>query len=1386
MVNPEDKDGSWAVEERKGTKFKIKRKDGELETVVVTEKSFDVLMNVETTRMLPQKGKNIVHDSESQITWRNPRERNNVFKTFSSRLGSPLTGCQPNVSQRSQEVLLLQEQIDNVNAENLRSSSFESELLKLRDEHKQLKKATVSNSQVYTCFAGSLNEIAKYKGSSEETVMKSGQRVSVLEEERERRYAFSQQAEETEQKISALTTTVRGKLMHTGDNEAETTMQITEVPVRPMFTHVLQEAWNEIAKYKGSSEETVMKSGQRVSVLEEERERRYAFSQQAEETEQKMSRLQQQLEEAHCMQETTEQKLQQVQYLQDKLEEAVGGRGLTALHLPHTNVAKGDTTVSSLEISRKLSETLQALEESMVVPCSQSGELVSCLDEPILSSLEVNAIKQQLIGLQNLFMAQENSYLHHQQELYDLCEKTSYEYLYYPEGNIKQDIAFVEEKDGGGENSCKLKEQRVVDTTEDEALYQREEMAKMQQKLRESDNVIASLQSERKKCINTLDDLQDKLPRKTKELDEARETVASSKSNVDPLKHLIKEFDNAQITIASLKEQQNNEIKIAVMEDKSIQTAGELSDTRKVNTHMEIQADVNFLAFKHSEQLKTDCKQEQLLSESMQEKEKELEKAKCQLKILQQEKEQQLHDFEKRVANVIADKDNELEIMITNFMDKEEAFENRERELQKILVETENVKMMLHSKDLEIQNMSKVCEDLQNRVKDLELDLIIKGEEHLSVKENYSKLEKDYEMLKIFWDNKILELKNGKARHEEQLKSKTHDMETLSTSCKEKQKLLSDAREKEHLRDTTHENELHKSADHVLRRIDTNALAEVSKQAIIDKKLDELEHLKDENALKTKECDHMRNTIDNLKIMVSKKDDSIKLMSSSHDKELSSYSETLNKKNEVIYDLENMVRMKGEEAISLRSALEAKDHKLKRLECDLKAVQQILDSNERNYQEFISGNEIQISSKIQELNDVIKLLNKMDSMVIHYNKEKAFQVEMFDELQQKCKLLETELSETELRYVEVVQSYKSSVNQVNMNKILEEKKELQSSIVSLKEELSNTNKELAKKERLCMELNAEMDDIVDHYKMKANKNVFDTLATQKSENVELRQQIQRYKENVDNLVQSKAVLQEKLKISTDTVGSLIERLGEKDKLSPVYQEKDALENKLAENKSEMEAVIQSASNENVAFKKTDILTQKVKMLEDELETARISFKDLSEKHDDMKKEYTALHNECKELRACMAKKEILLEQNKDNEKLREANTLMSCSSSDTSGLNLSKRSKKSKTFDLEMERDNLRELYIQLANKNEILESTIDSLRRSQGAVSTVEEFQRELTWMREKMEASEKQRDLLSSNYNILEKDFEALRKEVECLRENKKQLDAITKVEETEQYQR
>nr|XP_053639368.1 centriolin-like [Cherax quadricarinatus] len=46
------------------------------------------------------------------------------------------------VSQRSQEVLLLQEQIDNVNAENLRSSSFESELLKLRDEHKQLKKAT--------------------------------------------------------------------------------------------------------------------------------------------------------------------------------------------------------------------------------------------------------------------------------------------------------------------------------------------------------------------------------------------------------------------------------------------------------------------------------------------------------------------------------------------------------------------------------------------------------------------------------------------------------------------------------------------------------------------------------------------------------------------------------------------------------------------------------------------------------------------------------------------------------------------------------------------------------------------------------------------------------------------------------------------------------------------------------------------------------------------------------------------------------------------------------------------------------------------------------------------------------------------------------------------
>lgn len=47
------------------------------------------------------------------------------------------------LSQKSQDVLMLQEQLEKVYEENFHCSSFEAEVIKLREEHKGLKKALV-------------------------------------------------------------------------------------------------------------------------------------------------------------------------------------------------------------------------------------------------------------------------------------------------------------------------------------------------------------------------------------------------------------------------------------------------------------------------------------------------------------------------------------------------------------------------------------------------------------------------------------------------------------------------------------------------------------------------------------------------------------------------------------------------------------------------------------------------------------------------------------------------------------------------------------------------------------------------------------------------------------------------------------------------------------------------------------------------------------------------------------------------------------------------------------------------------------------------------------------------------------------------------------------
>lgn len=73
----------------------------------------------------------------------------------------------------------------------------------------------------------------------------------------------------------------------------------------------------------------------------------------------------------------------------------------------------------SSEISRKLSETLQVLEESIMLPSTPNRGSVSSMDEPFFQMQDFIIIKQQLLALQESLLAQEQQQQLQQQKFED-------------------------------------------------------------------------------------------------------------------------------------------------------------------------------------------------------------------------------------------------------------------------------------------------------------------------------------------------------------------------------------------------------------------------------------------------------------------------------------------------------------------------------------------------------------------------------------------------------------------------------------------------------------------------------------------------------------------------------------------------------------------------------------------------------------------------------------------------------------------------------------------------------------------------------------------------------------------------------------------------------
>ncbi|XP_071538480.1 LOW QUALITY PROTEIN: uncharacterized protein [Panulirus ornatus] len=555
----------------------------------------------------------------------------------------------------------------------------------------------------------------------------------------------------------------------------------------------------------------------------------------------------------------------------------------------------------------------------------------------------------------------------------------------------------------------------------------REELNKLKENCVSEAGTESFLEKEKEKHIETIKILMEKLQDRTIELEEAREISLLPHSEGKKQYLLRKELEDAKDTIASLRGMLLNKRECMESQGKTHKTTAELRDMNEMvlglnelenifkEKALELEAEGIITA---NNQLDKDCLKENTVPfVELKEKQKELENAIQKIKILEKENESQHKYFEEQLANVIAVKDNELEMRIANFSEKEESFENRESEMNMIVLELGEMRKTLADKEIELQNLKTEHSNLQTMVNDLQLNLIKKCEEYSALEENSLQLQKELEHLKMEYENRIHDIKNTGTSHEEQHNGQTKDVKALSKSCE--QKKLCDSGEVHKQLDNNLKGELGKTIN-VSGTANNTLISENLDRLIIDQKLDELEQLRVEHSSKIKDCDHLRQTIDNMKIMLTKKEEKLDFMSSEQSKEISSLIENLSKKEEVITNLEDLIKDRNEEVVCMRSAVEAKDIKIKRQESDIKKVQKALDDREKDHQESLCHIETLMSSRMHDFREEIEHSTKLYEEVCTDRKNMALVIKNHEEeierLTSECNTLKLKLEDLERNF----------------------------------------------------------------------------------------------------------------------------------------------------------------------------------------------------------------------------------------------------------------------------------------------------------------------------------------------------------------------------------
>ncbi|KAK8384035.1 hypothetical protein O3P69_016041 [Scylla paramamosain] len=210
-----------------------------------------------------------------------------------------------------------------------------------------------------------------------------------------------------------------------------------------------------------------------------------------------------------------------------------------------------------------------------------------------------------------------------------------------------------------------------------------------------------------------------------------------------------------------------------------------------------------------SEESCADVKNEDNAKE-VEEKIMELQESKEKIEYLKEE----IEKVSAKCQNELAEKENELEMMITNFMEKEEAFENTEKQLKRANID---LKDSLANKDLELQNIRnkheeeyvKVTAELEEMKKtlikkDLELQRVnsqldqMKAEaDHMpdnkvmsELEENLQTLKQEYVDLQAQSEEKLVKAQASVRKFEEKYNSCLQDYIAASQACEENRLML--------------------------------------------------------------------------------------------------------------------------------------------------------------------------------------------------------------------------------------------------------------------------------------------------------------------------------------------------------------------------------------------------------------------------------------------------------------------------------------------------------------------------------------------------------------------------------------------------------------------